>query len=132
MLRKLTSLLLCSILATACSSPPEPAAIDWDKPATQMNPDISRWYEKKAFTPSEQVTGRWSLVITNFTGDTGTYSTNAWYAIAHSSHIVIAASDASEYWKASDWLRQHGSTALLSYQQKICLLCTVTDIYLSR
>lgn len=121
------------LVLAGCSSPPEPAAVEWDKPLSPTNGTLPLWQENAVVTPSPVVSGQWSRVIMDFQDDGRVWTPDVWYAVAHSPRVAVSAPDATAFFAAKAWLRQHGAQGLISYRPKThCLTCNTTDIYFSR
>ncbi len=128
--------ILCAGVALAvlsgCSSPPEPAQLEWDKPGSSVNTTIPQWSENSLFLPSDKIDGHWSTTII-FNPDTA-YPPHIWYAVAHSALVMVNAPDGQHYFYAKHWLRKHGYTGVIIFQPKqdYCLFSNTTNIYFSR
>lgn len=123
---------LVGLLLAGCSSPPEPAAVEWDKPTTAVNAAFPDWHENNVVVPSRVISGQWARKLTDWQGDAQNYPADVWYAVAHSTRIVVVSPAAAEFFSARDWLTRHGATGVIAWQQKLnCLTCT-TDLYFSR
>lgn len=131
MLKK--SVFICLMLTlSGCSSPPEPVAVKWDATPTTVNSSLPQWQENNSVVRSPNVEGEWSLRLTGFKGDSGTYGPEFYYAVAHSNRIVVVSSSGTAWFKTKAWLQAHGATATIEfYQKNSCSTCTVVDVYLS-
>ncbi|ECC9721816.1 TPA: cag pathogenicity island Cag12 family protein [Salmonella enterica subsp. enterica serovar Java] len=119
---------LAALLA-GCSSPPEPRPVEWDQPAEQINNNFPQWTENNLVIPAAVVSGHWSYYIANFSPE-NIYSTEVWYAVAHSSEVTVSAWNGENYFIARDWLRKHGYKGLVTFRKKTnCLTCTSTEIF---
>ena len=122
---------LAALLA-GCSSPPEPIAVEWNKPAVSMNPDLAQWEPNGAVIPAPVVTGHWSQHIASFNPN-NIFTPAVWYAVAHSSLTVISAPDSESYFTAKTWLRAGGYKGLIQFRPKgSCLNCHTTEIFFYR
>ena len=107
---------LAALLA-GCSSPPEPAPVEWDKPAVQLNTDLPKWEPNGAVIPSPVITGHWSQHIASFNPN-NIFTPAVWYAVAHSSQAAISAPDSASYFTAKSWLRAGGYKGLIEFRPK--------------
>ena len=127
-------LLIGSLLViSGCSSPPEPPAVKWDKPLSPTTSQLPLWQENRVVTPSPVISGIWTLAITDFQDVGQIWPPDIWYAVVHSTQITVSAPDATTFFSAKNWLRQHGATGLIAYRPKIhCLTCNTTDLFFYR
>lgn len=131
-MRNLCCFVAMATLLAGCSSPPEPLPVEWDKPAVQMNTGLPRWEPDDVVIPSPVVTGHWSQHIARFDpGDM--FAPEIWYAVAHSSRVVVSAPDSQRYFMAKAWLRDGGYKGVTEYrQQGRCFTCNTTEIFFYR
>ena len=121
------------LLLVGCSSPPPPPEVNWNGEAQALNTTLPQWQENNVIVPAPVVAGNWSRVLYGFQGDRETYTPDVFYAVAHSSAVLVAASPKGDYFAAKSWLRQHGAKGVIRYQSKNdCLTCNSVDIYLIR
>lgn len=121
------------LFLAGCSSAPQPAAVEWNKPLMATNVALPDWQETTVVTPSPVVSGHWVRVITDFQGDGPAWSPDVWYAVVHSSAVAVSAPDATAFFAAKTWLRQHGTKGLIAWQPKTSgFIYHTTDITLSR
>ncbi|ELP9266176.1 hypothetical protein R1677_003004, partial [Escherichia coli] len=92
MLPKLTGLTAIVVLLAGCSSPPEPAAVDWSQPAQPVTTTRPVWEPNRLIVASPVTEGHWSQVLTRFEPG-GIYPAAQWYAVAHASRAVVNAPD---------------------------------------
>jgi hypothetical protein len=104
------------VILSACSSPPEPAQPEWNKPGTAINTTLPQWSENSLILPSDKIECHWLTAII-FNPDTA-YPPHIWYAIAHSERIRVNTPDGQRYFMAKDWLRKHGNTGVITFQSK--------------
>ncbi|WP_337049925.1 cag pathogenicity island Cag12 family protein [Serratia fonticola] len=119
------------LILAGCSSPPEPAKVEWDQPVTATNSSLPAWQGNSVVTPSPFVSGHWSTIITDFQDEGTLRAPDVWYAVAHSPHSAVAAPDAATFFAAKAWLRQHGAKGLITWQPGNSLTSN-TRLYLSR
>jgi Cag pathogenicity island protein Cag12 len=120
-------------LSGCSSSPPEPVAVKWDAPTAVVNSTLPEWQENNVVVPSPGVAGNWSKRITDFQGDSGSYGPDFYYAVAHSTRIVVVSNSGAAWFEAKEWLRAHGATGPIEFtRQMACLTCNRVDVYLSR
>lgn len=121
------------LLLVGCSSPPPPSEVNWNGEAQALNTTLPQWQENNVIVTAPVVAGNWSRVLYDFQGDRETYTPDVFYAVAHSSAVLVAASPKGDYFAAKSWLRQHGAKGVIRYQSKNdCLVCSSVDIYLMR
>lgn len=126
------SIIVLTAIISGCSSPPPPVPVDWAKPATSMNESIPQWQDNNVIIPAKTVTGKWSQYIPAFNKD-NIFSTDIYYAVAHSSRIIISAQTGTSFFSAKQWLREHGAKGLIEFRSKTkCLTCSTTEIYFYR
>ncbi|EJL4900547.1 conjugal transfer protein, partial [Salmonella enterica subsp. enterica serovar Typhimurium] len=110
-------ILMISILVlTACSSPPEPPQVEWEKRPEVMNTQIMNWTPTSGVIKSDNITSSWSKVLPDFKPENRLYDDSVFYAVAHSEEIVVRTSSFDSYWSAKDWLRKNGATGVIEYQ----------------
>ena len=131
---KRSNLLAAVILFSlgGCSSAPPPVAVEWEKKAETVNSQIPVWQPNSAVVPSENVTGNWSYVLSDFSGDDGNYPVAFYFGVTHSQKVVVVAPDAAAFYSAKFWLREHGAKGVISFQSKGSALTRSTSIYLYR
>ncbi|CNM04149.1 cag pathogenicity island Cag12 family protein [Yersinia pseudotuberculosis] len=121
------------LMLAGCSSPPEPMAVKWDATPTTVNSTLPLWQENHVVVHSPDVVGSWSKRITDFQGDNGSYGPDFYYAVVHSTRIVVASNSSSAWFNTKAWLQLHGATAPIEFNRKLdCLTCNTVDVYLSR
>ena len=127
-------ILMISILVlTACSSPPEPPQVEWEKTPEVMNTQIMNWKPTSGVIKSDNINSSWSKVLPGFKPENRLYDDSVFYAVAHSEKIVVRTSSFDSYWSAKDWLRKNGATGVIEYQPlKRWLNNDYVEIYLSR
>ncbi|EQB2643546.1 cag pathogenicity island Cag12 family protein, partial [Salmonella enterica subsp. enterica serovar Infantis] len=60
-------ILMISILVlTACSSPPEPPQVEWEKMPEVMNTQIMNWKPTSGVIKSDNINSPWSKVLPDF------------------------------------------------------------------
>lgn len=100
---------LIALALAGCSSPPEPAKVEWSSPATAINETVPRWQNNHIVVPSKNIMGAWSVITPNFNINE-IQSTETYNAIAHASHIVIKTSSNKQYFTIKNWLLNNGAT----------------------
>ncbi|WP_282677413.1 cag pathogenicity island Cag12 family protein [Serratia marcescens] len=129
---KMVMMLVCLSVVAGCSSPPPPTPVDWDKTPTAMNGTLPEWRENYVVNPAPHVDGKWSRVIRSFSTDTP-YGVDVYYAVVHSSFVMVTANNADDFFNAKSWLRTHGAKGVIRYQKsEFSWSGRNTDIYLSR
>lgn len=124
---------LLAAIATGCSSPPPPVPVEWDKPAKPLNASLPLWNDDNVIVPSPAVSGTWSSSVSAQNFYDTIWSPAVFYAIAHSTNIVVTAQSGTDFFNAKNWLRQNGATAVITYQPVFnCLTCRETTVYFSR
>lgn len=132
MLRDLICLAAAAVLLAGCSSPPEPAAVAWEKPAVPVTTTLPQWEPNAVIIPSPVTTGRWSQYLGHFEPG-GIYSAAQWYAVAHASQAIVSAPDSQRYFDAKAWLRAGGYQGLIEFRPRTgCLTCNNTEIFFYR
>lgn len=130
---KMIRIALLAAIATGCSSPPPPVPVEWDKPAEQLNASLPLWNDDNVVVPSPAVNGTWSSSVSTQNFDDTVWSPAVFYAIAHSTHIVVSAQSGADFFNAKNWLRQNGAKGLIEFRNKTkCLTCYTTEIYFYR
>lgn len=125
---------VCLTVALAgCSSPPEPVAVGWEAPPTALNSTLPQWQENGVVVRSPEVNGNWSLRLADFDGGNGRYGPDVYYAVAHSSRIVVITNSSGAWFATKAWLQAHGATATIEFSRQLaCLTCNRVDVYLTR
>ncbi|EMB4337267.1 hypothetical protein I5462_12620 [Citrobacter freundii] len=120
------------MILSGCSSPPEPARPEWNKPGAFVNSTLPQWSENRLVVPSPETDGHWSTAII-FNPDI-IYLPAVWYAVAHSERISVYSPDGAGYFRAKYWLRKHGYTGVITFhpEHDNCLACNRTEITLYR
>ncbi|MDO2331534.1 cag pathogenicity island Cag12 family protein, partial [Escherichia coli] len=93
------------LVLTACSSPPEPPQVEWEKMPEVMNTQIMNWTPTSNVIKSDNINSLWSKVLPDFKPENRLYDDSVFYAVAHSEKIVVRTSSFDSYWSAKDWLR---------------------------
>ncbi|MBX0040123.1 cag pathogenicity island Cag12 family protein, partial [Escherichia coli] len=92
-------ILMISILVlTACSSPPEPPQVEWEKTPEVMNTQIMNWKPTSGVIKSDNINSSWSKVLPDFKPENRLYDDSVFYAVAHSEKIVVRTSSFDNYW----------------------------------
>lgn len=132
MLRKLTGLATAAALLAGCSSPPEPAPVNWEALPVPVTRTLPQWEPNSVIIPSQVTQGRWSAYVARFTPG-GVYSAAQWYAVAHAAQAVVSAPDSAGYFAAKNWLRQGGYHGVVTFRPHTgCLTCNTTEIFFYR
>lgn len=119
-------------LLTGCSSPPQAPQIDWDDKREVMNTQLMAWTPTNDVIKSEETTGHWAKKIVQFIPENRLYDDAVFYAVAHSTRIMVETSGATEFFKATDWLRKNGAKGVIEFHSnKLCASCGTT-LYLER
>lgn len=122
-----------ALLVIGCSSPPEPAKIEWSNPPTTINEKVPRWQNNHIIVPAQNIVGqKWSMIASNFNLN-AIQTTEVYYAIAHASRIVIKTSTNNQYLEIKRWLLTHGAVGKIELEIKNpCLLCHANTLYFYR
>lgn len=121
-----------ALVLAGCSSPPEPAQVEWSTSATAINEKVPQWQNNDIIVPSQNTTGQWSIIAPNFNLDE-VQSTEIYYAIAHASRIVIKTSTNNQYLSIKNWLLKNGAVGQIELEiKKTCLLCNSNTLYFYR
>ncbi|WP_369369462.1 cag pathogenicity island Cag12 family protein [Klebsiella pneumoniae] len=132
MTNKMTVIILAAIV-TGCSSPPPPVPVAWDKAAEPLNTRLPQWRDNNVTVPSPTVNGKWTLSVSTHSFHDTTWTPAVFYAVAHSTRIVVTAQSGTDFFNAKNWLRQNGAKGVIEYQPVFnCLTCRETTIYFSR
>ncbi|EED2840856.1 conjugal transfer protein [Salmonella enterica subsp. enterica serovar Oranienburg] len=126
-------LMVCILFLSACSFPPEPPQVEWEKRPEVMNTQIMNWTPTSGVIKSGNISSSWSKVLSGFRPENRLYDDSVFYAVAHSEKIVVRTSSFGGYWTAKNWLRRNGATGVIEYQPlKRLLNNDYVEIYLSR
>lgn len=101
-----------------CSSPPQPAAVDFDQKPEVVNTNLPRLVVTNEVIKSAQANGPWSLTLADFQGDQRSYDTAFYYALAHADLIELDTHNLTDAARTQQWLLQHGATAPIRTNQK--------------
>ncbi|WP_289347319.1 cag pathogenicity island Cag12 family protein [Pantoea stewartii] len=125
--------LFLAFLAAACSSPPEPPQVNWQGYADVVNGHAIGWHASRGVIKSDNVMAKWSQSLHGFTPENRLYDDAVFYAVAHSDRVIIVASNGNDYFVAKRWLREHGATGVIEFQNRLdCFGIKNTDIYFQR
>ncbi|ENQ6875311.1 Cag pathogenicity island protein Cag12 [Salmonella enterica] len=131
MIKALKVSLLAFVIA-GCSSPPPPTPVEWDKKDNAMNSTLPQWGDNHVIVPAETVKGKWTTMIHAVDFNEVVWTPAVYYAVAHSTRVVITAPSSEDYFNTKAWLRQHGAKGVIEYQPLFnCLACRETGIYFS-
>lgn len=123
---------LIALALAGCSSPPEPAHVEWSAPATAINEKAPQWKNNHIIVPSQNTRGQWSIIALNFNLDE-VQSTEIYYAIAHASRIVIKTSTNNQYLSIKNWLLKNGAVGKIELEiKKPHLLYNSNTLYFYR
>lgn len=122
-MNKMKKIVFCLTTVTAvalsgCSSPPQPAAVDFDQKPEVVNTNLPRLVVTNEVIKSAQVNGPWSLTLADFQGDQRSYDTAFYYALAHADLIELDTHNLADAARTQQWLLQHGATAPIRANQK--------------
>ncbi|EBA4960435.1 cag pathogenicity island Cag12 family protein [Salmonella enterica] len=130
---RIVKLLLLIAIITGCSSPPPPAPVEWDEPAQPLNNRMPQWNDNNVIVPSSVINGRWSSSISAYNFEDSIWTPDVFYAIAHSSRIVVTSQTGRDFFNTKNWLRRNGAKGIIEYQPVFnCLTCRETTINFSR
>lgn len=125
---KKTIMLAFPFILSACSSPPEPASVDWGAKEDTVNSTLPSWEESGTVNASTNVTGKWMKTVRGFKTDQP-LDVGVYYAISHSTNIVVSASSSKDWFDTKSWLRSHGANGVIDFEFKgACLTCTSIDV----
>ncbi|ASG76450.1 Cag pathogenicity island protein Cag12 [Salmonella enterica subsp. diarizonae] len=132
MINKIKAIMLVAIV-TGCSSPPPPVPVDWDKAAEPLNTRLPQWSDNNVIVPSQTVNGKCISSISAQSFHDTIWSPAVFYAVAHSTRIVVTAQSGTDFFNAKNWLRHNGAKGVIEYQPVFnCLPYRETTIYFSR
>ena len=106
------------VALSGCSSPPQPAAVDFDQKPHVVNTSLPRLAVTNEVIKSAQANGPWSLTLADFQGDQRSYDTAFYYALAHADLIELDTHTLADAARTQQWLLQHGATAPIRANQK--------------
>ncbi|ENP7393691.1 Cag pathogenicity island protein Cag12 [Salmonella enterica] len=130
---KQIKVIMLTVIVTGCSSPPPPVPVEWDKAAEPLNTSLPQWSDNNVIVPSPGVNGKWTSSVSAQNFYDTLWSPAVYYAIVHSTRIVVAAQSGTDFFNAKNWLRHNGAKGVIEYQPVFnCLLCRETTIYFSR
>ncbi len=115
MIKKLKVIMLAAIV-TGCSSPPPPVPVEWDKAADPLNTSLPQWSDNNVIVPSPTVNGKWTSSISAQSFYDTIWTPAVFYAVAHSTRIVVTAQSGTDFFNAKNWLRQNGAKGVIEYQ----------------
>lgn len=131
MTKKLKIIMLTAIV-TGCSSPPPPVPVEWDKAANPLNTSLPQWSDNSVIIHSPTVNDKWALSISAQSFQDTTWTPAVFYAVAHSTRIVVTTQSTTDFFDTKNWLLQNGAKGVIEYQPVFnCLTCRETTIYLS-
>ncbi|RMR11248.1 hypothetical protein ALP90_200174 [Pseudomonas amygdali pv. ulmi] len=107
-----------AVALSGCSSPPQPAAVDFDQKPEVVNTSLPRLVVTHEVIKSAQANGPWSLTLADFQGDRRSYDTAFYYALAHADLIELDTHNLADAARTRQWLLQHGATAPIQANQK--------------
>ena len=129
---KVINMLLFSLVLSGCSSSPPPVPVEWDKPGQSVNTGLPQWRDNTVIVPSPVVNDKWLLSIHARNFNDTFWTPAVFYAITHSTRIIVATPSGTDYFNARNWLRQHGAKDVIAYQPVSgCLTCRENRIYFS-
>ncbi|HIB1616934.1 TPA: cag pathogenicity island Cag12 family protein [Salmonella enterica subsp. enterica serovar Muenchen] len=130
---KPAKVILLAAIVTGCSSPPPPVPVEWNKAPEPLNTTLPQWRDNNVIVPSPGVNGKWTSLVSAQNFYDTLWSPAVYYAVAHSTRIVVAAQSGADFFNAKNWLRHNGAKGVIEYQPVFnCLLCRETTIYFSR
>ena len=106
------------VALSGCSSPPQPAAVDFDQKPEVVNTSLPRLVVTNEVIKSAQANGPWSLTLADFQGDQRSYNTDFYYALAHADLIEVDTLNLGDAERTRQWLLQHGATAPIQAKRK--------------
>lgn len=120
--------MFCFLLA-ACSSPPEPTPVDFEKGKSVVinNTLPTIPVSTQAVIRSETSEKAWTYSATFMWSETA-YSPQFYYAIAHADYVVVKAPDAQTWFTVRDWLKNNGMRGVVYFQKKSCFSCDSIEI----
>ncbi|MDT3268730.1 hypothetical protein QNL75_27115 [Pseudomonas amygdali pv. morsprunorum] len=108
-----------SLAMGGCSSPPQPAAVDFDQKPDAVNAALPRLVMTHEVIKSAQANGPWSLTLADFQGDQRSYDTAFYYALAHADLIELDTHNLADAERTRKWLIEHGATAPIQANRKV-------------
>ena len=103
--------MLAALALAGCSSPPQPAAVDFDQKPDAVNTALPRLAVTNEVIKSKQAHGPWSVSLADFQGDQRSYDTAFYYALAHADLIEVSTANLVNAKRTQQWLLDHGATA---------------------
>jgi hypothetical protein len=121
-------ILMTCVLLAACSSPPEPTPVDFDKGANAIiNSTLPKVPESSGVIRSVTSSKGWSY-STTFTRSEAAYSTQFYYAMAHADYAVVKAPNANTWFLVRNWLKSNGMRGVVYFNEKPCFVCDAVEI----
>lgn len=103
------------LILSACSGPPEPKSVDWDSKPETLNSTLPEWKESDSINASANVTGKWLKTVKGF--DTNKpFDIGIYYAIAHSTNIIVKTNSSQRWFETKSWLQRHGATGVITFE----------------
>jgi len=106
------------VFLSACSSPPEPPQVDWKKNPETMNSQLPQWNATYEVIKADRITSSWADEIRNFKPENRNYDAAVFYAVAHSSIIIVETSNSDDFFTTKNWLRSNGAYGLIQYRYR--------------
>lgn len=103
------------LILSACSGPPEPKSVDWDSKPETLNSTLPEWKESDSINASANVTGKWLKTVKGF--DTNKpFDIGIYYAIAHSTNIIVKTNSSQRWFETKSWLQRHGANGVITFE----------------
>ncbi|GLX91889.1 hypothetical protein Pfra02_44570 [Pseudomonas fragi] len=109
---------LYALALVGCSSPPEPAAVDFDQTPKVVNNNLPRLVMTNEVIKSQESSGPWSLTLADFQGDQRPYNIDFYYALDHADLIELDTPSLGDAQRTRKWLIEHGATAPIQASNK--------------
>lgn len=113
MIKQIKVIMLAAIV-TGCSSPPPPVPVEWDKAAAPLNTSLPQWSDNNVIVPSPTVNGKWTSSISAQSFYDTTWTPAVFYAVAHSTRIVVTAQSGTDFFNAKTGFARMAQKALLN------------------
>lgn len=126
------SIFIFPFILSACSSPPEPQAVNWSAKAELLNNTLPEWNKSGSVNTSANVDGKWIKTIKGFDINKP-FGIGVYYAVAHSTRIIVKTNSSQRWFDTKTWLRSHGANGVIDFEYaKGCMTCNTVDVSLSR
>lgn len=123
-----SSIFIFPFILSACSSPPKPQSVDWSSKAESLNRTLPEWNESGSINASTNVDGKWIKTVKDFDINK-TFSVGIYYAVAHSTRIIVKTNSSQRWFDTKAWLRSHGANGVINFEYtKECITCNSVNV----